>query len=217
MVAGLSSGEIATFDTATLKPLSISKAHEAPVTGLSFQRQAGMFASTAGGYDLRVWKRSAEGILEEKDLPDTPATSAAEAFSRAQSGGLLLWLLGSVRGFQIVGAPTLGAPPIIGGAESKFAKAARTIPPHCGSRVAFSANGRYLVSSANLMMCPDCIGTLAPAFLLFLTDLETGATKTVRDLGCEFSISPDGRLITTAGPGAPQIRDSVTGQQLPRD
>lgn len=217
LVAGLSTGEVAMFDATNLMLLRISKVHEAPVTGLAFQRQGGVFASTAGGYDLRLWKRSQEGGFEKGDPPVAAATSAAGTFDSAQGGGLLLWLLGTVRGFQIVGAPTLGAPPIIGGAESKFAKAARTIPPYCGSRVAFSADGRYLVSSANLMMCPDCMGTLAPAFLLFLTDLESGATTTDRDLGCEFSISPDGRTFTTAGPGAPQIRDIVTGQQLPRN
>lgn len=217
LVVGLSTGEIAMFDATSLELLRISKEHEAPVTGLAFQRQGEVFASTAGGYDLRLWKRRPQGGFEKGDSPVAAATSATETFDSAQAGGMLLWLLGTIRGFQIVGAPTLGAPPLIGGAESKFAKAARTIPPHCGSRVAFSASGRYLVSSANLMMCPDCLGTLAPAFLLFLTDLETGATTTVRDLGCHVSISPDGRTFATAGPGAPQIRDIATGQQMPHN
>ena len=217
LVVGLSTGEIALFDTTDLRLLRIAKVHEAPVTGLAFQRQGEVFASTAGGYDLRLWKRSPEGGFEKGDLPVAAATSAAAAFDSAQVGGFLLWLLGTVRGFQIVGAPTLGAPPITGGAESTLAKAAHTTPPHCGSRVAFSADGRYLVSSANLMMCPDCIGTLAPSFLLFLTNLESGVTTTVRDLGCEFSISPVGRTFSTAGPGAPQIRDISTGQQLPHN
>lgn len=215
LAAGLSTGEIAMFDATSLKLLRISKEHEAPVTGLAFQRAGGVFASTAGAYDLKLWKLAPDGGFEKGIPPVAAATSAAGAFDSAQGAGALLWLLGTLRGFQIVGAPTLGAPPILGGAESNFAKAARTTPPHCGSRVAFSESGRYLASTANLMRCPDCIGTLAPAFLLFLTDLETGSTVTVRDLGCEVSISPDGRTFAVAGPGAPHIRDSTTGQRLP--
>ncbi|WP_301103315.1 WD40 repeat domain-containing protein [Propionivibrio sp.] len=217
LAVGLSNGAIAMFDARNLKLLRVSKEHEAPVTGIAFQRKGEAFASTAGGYDLRLWKHSPEGGFEKGALPVSAAVSATETIDSAQGVGALLWLLGTIRGFQIVGAPTLGAPPIIGGAASTFSKAARTVPPHCGSRVAFSANGRYLVSTANLMMCPDCIGTLAPAFMLFSTDLETGATTTVRDLGCEVAIAPDGRTFATAGPGAPQIRDSATGKQLPQN
>jgi WD40 repeat protein len=215
LAVGLSTGEIAMFDATNLKLLRISKEHEAPVTGLAFQREGGVFASTAGGYDLKLWKRTPDGGFEKGVPPVVAATSAAETFDSAQGAGAFLWLLGTIRGFQIAGAPTLGAPPILGGAKSTFAKAARTTPHHCGSRVAFSANGRYVVSTANLMRCPDCIGTLAPAFLLFLTNLETGATTTVRDLGCEVSISPDGRTFAVGGPGAPQIRDTASGQRLP--
>lgn len=217
LAVGLSSGEIAMFDPKDLKLLRTSKEHEAPVTGLAFQKDGGVFASTAGGYDLRLWNRAAEGGFENAAPPVASATSSAASFENAQGFGAMLWLLGTIRGFQLVGAPTLGAPPILGGAESSFARAARASPHHCGSRVAFAPSGRYLVSTANLMKCPDCIGTLAPAFLLFLTDIETGKTTAVRDVGCEFSISPDGRVVATAGPGAPQVRDIVTGQQLPRN
>lgn len=216
VVAGLSTGELATFDTATLKLLHISKVHEAPVSGLAFERQGAVLASTAGGYDLRLWKFSPNGGFEPGDAPFSAAARATETFERAQGGGLLLWLLGTARGFQLAGAPTLGAPPLTGAAETKFAQAARTTPPHCGSRVAFSADGRYLASSANLMRCPDCIGTLAPSFMLFVTDLAHGTTTAVRDLGCEFAFAPDGQTFSTAGPGAPQIRDSATGQTIPR-
>lgn len=216
LLVGLSTGEIATFDTTNGTLLHASKVHEAPVTGLAFQRRNEIFASTAGGYDLRLWKLVPGGGFESSALPVAAATSAAGTVNQAQGVGTLLWLLGTMRGFQMVGAPTLGAPPVLAGAESQFARAARTSPYHCGSRVAFSATGRYLASTANLLACSDCIGTLAPAFMLFITDLETSATRTVRDLGCEVSISPDGRTFATGGPGAPQVRDSVTGQSLSR-
>lgn len=214
VVVGLSSGEIALMDSVNGQQLRLLKAHKAPVTGLAFAPDGTALASNAGGYDLRLWKRGEAGEFEKSTAPVGPE-SAADTLDRAQGLGALLWLLGTLRGIQIVGAPTMGAPPIVGGAESQLDKAARTTPFHCGARVAFSANGRYLASTANLMMCPDCIGTLSPAFLLFFTDLDSGKTTTVRDLGCEVSVSPDGRLFATGGPGAPQIRDAATGQRLP--
>lgn len=214
LVVGLANGEIAMFDVVSRTLLRIVKAHQAPVSGVAFQPDGMALASTAGGYDLRLWKQTAEGGFEKSELPAAATTSAAKTMEHAQGAGALLWLLGSLRGFQMVGAPTLGVPPVIAGAESQFAKAADITPWHCGSRVAFSGDGRYLVSTANLLMCSDCIGTLAPAFLLFVTDIQSGTTTSVRDLGCEVAIAPDGKTFATAGSGAPQIRDIVTGQRL---
>lgn len=214
LVVGLSTGEIALFDATSRTLLRMLKAHIAPVTGVAFQPDGSALASTAGGYDLRLWKRDPEKGFEKSAPPAGAAASAAGSIGQAQGAGIFLWLLGAIRGFQIVGAPTMGAPPIVAGPESQFANAARNSPFHCGSRVAFSGNGRYLVSTANLLKCPDCVGTLAPAFLMFLTELEKGATTTVRDLGCEVSIAPDGSIVAVGGPGAPEIRDSRTGQRL---
>lgn len=217
LAVGLSSGEIAMFETDAWKLLRVSKEHEAPVTGLAFQKQGSTFASTAGGYDLRIWERATGGGFAKSAQTPNAVSSAAETFGTAQVAGALLWLIGTVRGFQIAGGPTLGGPPILGGTESAFSKSGRVIPFHCGSRVAFSEDGRHLISTANLMKCSDCIGTLAPAFMLFMTDLETGKTETVRDLGCEIAVSPDSKTVAVGGPGAPQIRNIVTGQKIPLD
>ncbi len=214
MVVGLSTGEIAVFDLASRATLQTLRAHTAPVSGLAFRPDGVVLASTAGGYDLRLWKSNPDKTFEASDAAASAASAQAEV-DRAQGAGLLLWLFGTVRGFQIAGAPTLGAPPIVAGAQSQLARAARATPFHCGSRVAFSADGRTLASSANLLACADCIGTLAPGFLLFVTDLQAGTSTTVRDLGCDVALSPDGRTFTTAGPGAPQLRSSATGRQLP--
>lgn len=213
LLIGLSTGEIALYDGTSLQLLRTWKAHQAPVTGLAFGPDGKSFASTAGGYDLRLWKKDGAGSFDH-GAPPVTAADAAESLANAQGAGAFLWLLGTIRGFQIVGAPTMGAPPVVTGADSLFAKAARTIPPHCGSRVVFSANGRYLASTANLMLCPDCIGTLSPAFMLFVTDLETGKTVTARDTGCTVAISPDGRIVATGTAGKPQLRDSATGEVL---
>ncbi|MDE2584674.1 MAG: hypothetical protein KGN39_04690, partial [Betaproteobacteria bacterium] len=213
LLIGLSTGEIALYDGTSLQLLRTWKAHQAPVTGLAFGPDGKSFASTAGGYDLRLWKKDGEGTFDQGTPPVTPA-DAAESMAKAQGAGAFLWLLGTIRGFQMVGAPTLGAPPMVAGVDSQFAKAARNLPHHCGSRVAFSANGRYLASTANLMLCPDCIGTLSPAFMLFVTDLATGKTITARDTGCAVAISPDGRIVATGTAGKPLLWDSTTGQAL---
>ena len=213
LLIGLSTGEIALYDGTTRQLLRTLKAHQAPVTGLAFGPDGKSFASTAGGYDLRLWRKDGEDSFDH-GAPPVTAADAADSVANAQGAGAFLWLLGTLRGFQIVGAPTMGTPPVVAGADSQFAKAARTIPPHCGSRVAFSADGRYLASTANLMLCPDCIGTLSPAFMLFVTDLATGKTVTARDTGCAVAISPDGRMVATGVAGKPQLRDSATGQVL---
>ena len=204
IAVGLSNGDIAMLEASTGRLLSRTSVHRAPVTGVAFEASGRAFASTAGGYDLRLWQHAAGGELAA-GAPAAGAASAARAFENAQGAGALLWLLGTLRGFQIAGAPTLGAPPILGGADDALARAARSAPFHCGSRAAFSADGRYLVSTANLMKAPDAIGTLAPAFLLFVTDLRAGKTTSIRDQGCEVSISPDGTTFATGGPGAPML------------
>lgn len=90
LAAGLSTGEIAMFDATNLKLLRISKEHEASVTGLAFQREGGVFASTAGAYDLKLWKRTPDGGFEKGIPPVAAATSAAGAFDSAQGAGALL-------------------------------------------------------------------------------------------------------------------------------
>lgn len=214
VVVGLSTGEIATFDAGSRTPLDKSKAHEVPVTGLAFGADRAAIASTAGGYDLRLWKLNLMGGLDQREASLAAAASASASITQAQGFGVLLWLLGTIRGVQIVGAPTMSAPPFLAGAAGQFAKAARTIPHHCGSRVAFSANGRYLAATANLMTCAGCMGTLAPAFMLFVSNLETGATATARDRGCAVAVSPDGRIVAVGGAGAPELLDSMTGDRI---
>lgn len=214
LVIGLSSGELAIFDAASHALVHRFTGHQAAVSGLAFSPDGQVLASTAGGYDLRLWGRDAGNEFTGEALPLEPAADAADSMTRAQGMGTLLWLLGTVRGFQLVGAPTLGAPPNVAAPETLLGKAARAAPPHCGSRVAFSADGRYLAASANLMLCPDCIGTLSPAFLTFITDLGRKTTNTVRDQGCALAISPDGRIVATGGSAQPYLLDSATGQRL---
>lgn len=211
LVVGLSTGEIVIFDAASQMPLRTLKGHVAPVTGLAFAPDSASFASNAGGYDLRLWKQDPEGSFAKSAPPPSIAAGADTAITDAQGAAAVLWLFGAISGQAL----TMGAPPYIGGADSQLSRAARTTPYHCGARVAFSANGRYIASTANLMMCPDCIGTLAPQFLLFVTSLETGTTATAANRGCMVALSPDGRVVATGGAvGTPALLDSATGQPL---
>lgn len=216
IIIGLSSGEIALFDGITFALTHQFKAHELAVSGVAFAPDGRLLASTAGGYDLRLWQRNAKTGFEKADLPFAAAASADESVAQAKGLGTMLWLLGTARGFQLVGAPTLGAPPNMSAADAMFANAARTIPFHCASRVSFSADGRYLASTANLIPCRACIGRLSPAFLMFLTDLKSGVTNTVRDTGCEAAFAPNGEVVATGGPGIPLFRASATGQRWPK-
>lgn len=215
IVAGLANGELAIFNASNYALQQTLPGHQVAVTGVAFAPDGRVLASTAGGYDLRQWERQADGSFVAGKSPVAAAASAEETLSQAQGLGTLLWLLGTARGIQMVGAPTLGAAPNISAAEAMFIKAAKTAPHHCGSRVAFSADGRYLAATANLMLCADCIGTLSPPFLMFVTELATGKTVTVRDTGCAVSLSPDGRTVVTGGSGAPQRRRSESGETLP--
>jgi WD40 repeat protein len=215
IIVGLSTGEITVINISNRSVLKTLKRHAAPVTGLAFRPDGSVFASTAGGYDLQFWKRDSAGSFEMADPPFTAASVAQDSVGFAQGAGALLWLLGTVSGARIVGAPTMGAPPFMAGADTQFNRVARKTPFHCGPRVAFSANGRFLASTANLLECTDCIGRLAPAFMLFVTDLETGKTATARDRGCAVSLSPDGKIVTAGGVGAPALLDSATGDTLP--
>jgi len=217
LAVGLSNGQIVTFDVGSRTQLGTVKAHEVPVSGLAFGQDRTMLASTAGGYDLRLWKLDPGGGLEQTVPPLVAAAIAESSISQTQGLGLLLWLLGSARGFQIAGAPTMGAPPLMAGAGTQFANAARRIPPYCESRVAYSTNGRYLASTANLIRCETC-GSGLISYMLFITDLETGKTVTATNrTGCMVAIAPDGTYVAAGAMwqmGAPDLVDSATGERI---
>jgi WD40 repeat protein len=211
VLVGVSTGAIEVIDATSRAILGMLHGHEAPVSALAFAPDGQSFASSAGGYDLRLWKRS-----DGADFSSAPAPAhAAPSNAGARAAGKLLWLLGSVSGARLVGAPTMGAPPIVPGTDEQLGRAAHVTPYHCGSRVAYSADGRYLASSANTLLCADCLGTLAPPFLVFVTDLEKGTTVGARGGGCAISIAPDGGILATGGTvGVPELRDAMTAKRL---
>jgi len=209
VLVGLSNGDIEIIDAMSRAPKGVLHGHEAAVSGLAFAPDGQSFASSAGGYDLRLWKRSDGADFSKGAAP----ASAMQSNTGARAAGTLLWLLGSVSGARLVGAPTMGVPPNVPEADEQLARAARVTPHHCGSRVAYSRDGRLLASSANTLMCADCLGTLAPPFRVFVTDLQKGTTVGARGGGCAISIAPDGTTVVTGGTvGVPELRDAATAK-----
>jgi len=168
--------------------------------------------STAGGYDLRLWSRETTGQFEKSISLTAAAIEAASKGDDIQALGTLALLLSGAATARLGGVPMLA--PVGSEAEIEFATAARTSPYHCGSQVALSADGKIVASTANLLQCPTCIGTLAPPFLLFVSNLQSGVTHSMRINGCSVALSPDGRVAATMQMGAPRLRDTATGKTL---
>ena len=204
ILVGLSSGDIAVYSSANRQLIRTWKGHQVSVTGLAFAPDGKTLASSAGLYDPRLWRidsesQPAEGV-QNLDL----TTTAVQASRSTQAVVFLAWLLGTARGFQLVGAPTLGAPPV----STAAATAATRNSTHCGPRVAFSPDGRYLAATANLSM-------LSGEFQVFLTDLKRKQTRTIAGTyGCSVAFTRDSKFLITGGLGAPVLWDVETGQKV---
>ena len=206
VLVGLSSGEVAEFDVLTRQVTRILKGHAAPVTGLAFSTDGSAFASTAGRFDPRIWNRA-----ESSPVPRRFSELGGMGESLDKTGhdaqGLVLfaWLLGTVRGFQIVGAPTLGAPPVV---SPRIERAAHEPSPHCGPGVAYSPNGRFLAATANISL-------LSGEFHLMLADMTRNQGRVISGIyGCSVAFTRDSRFVVTGGLGAPQLWNAETGQRV---
>ncbi len=201
ILVGLSNGDIAVYNSANRKLIRTFKVHQVAVTGLAFAPDGKSFASSAGLYDPRIWKIDENLQLSNVPTSNDLASTAAKAGSGTQAVKLLAWLLGAARGFQLVGAPTLGAPPA-------SSPAARKTSPFCGPRVAFSPDGRYLASTAHLSL-------ISGEFQLFLTDLKSNQTRTITGVyGCSVAFTRDSKMVITGGMGAPVLWSTETGERL---
>jgi WD40 repeat protein len=201
ILVGLSNGDIAVYNSANRQLIRTWKAHQVSVTGLAFAPDGKILASSAGLYDPRLWKIDPESLSAEAVQNLHFMTTAAQASRSTQAVVFLAWLLGTVRGFQLVGAPTLGAPPVSTAAATRNSGL-------CGPRVVFSPNGRYLAATATLPM-------LAGSLQVFLTDLKSHKTRTIAGIyGCSVAFTRDSKLLITGGLGAPVLWDVETGQKV---
>jgi WD40 repeat protein len=173
---GLSSGDIAVYNPVNRELIRTWKGHKVSVTGLAFPPDGKTLASSAGLYDPRLWKLDTELRPAEPATSIDLSTGAAQENRGTQAVTLLVWLLGTARGFHLVGAPTLGAAPV-------FPDAAKEEPTHCGTRVVFSPDGRYLAATANLRM-------LSGDNQVLLTDLKSKQTWPLTGIyGCSVSFT----------------------------
>jgi WD40 repeat protein len=206
VLAGLSSGEIAEFDALTMRVTRILKGHSAPVTGLAFSPDGSTFASTAGRFDPRIWNRAESTPVPRKfSEVGGMGKSLDKASHNTQPLVLFTWLLGTARGFQIVGAPTMGAPPVL---SPKLEQAANEPSPHCGPGVAYSPNGRFLAATANISL-------LSGEFHLMLADMTRNEGRVISGIyGCSVAFTRDSKFMVTGGLGAPQLWNAETGERV---
>jgi WD40 repeat protein len=204
ILVGLSSGDIAVYRSANRQLIRTWKGHQVSVTGLAFAPDGITLASSAGLYDPHLWRIASELQSEEAISNLDLTTTAVEASRSTQAVVFLAWLLGTARGFQLVGAPTLGAVPV----STATATAATRNSTQCGPRVAFSPDGRYLAATANLPI-------LSGNFQVFLTDLKSKQTRTIAGIyGCSVTFTRDSKFLITGGLGAPVLWDVETGQKV---
>jgi WD40 repeat protein len=203
-VVGLSDGRIAIFDSVSRQLVRMLAGHSMPVYGVAFAPDGSMFASTAGQYDPRIWKADPKGEFTHGDRAAVGAATAAQASQeKLQALGGLAWLLGTIAGFHVVGAPTMGFPPVGSFAAARIAKAPYVLPDPkwCAPHVAFSPNGRYLASTGSFPGVGQ--GSLVELGIqLFITDLDNGQTRAQSLVDCSFGFTPDSRFVITGGLGA---------------
>lgn len=208
VLVGLSSGEIAEFDTFDRRVLRVLKGHSAPVTGIAFAPDGSAFASTAGRFDPRIWDRTESSTLPRRlaEIGEI-GESIGKAGQDTQALALFAWILGTAAGFQIVGAPTMGAPPVV---SPMLARAASEPSPYCGPGVAYSPDGRFLAATAHLSL-------VSGEFHVMLADMARNQGRVISGIyGCSVAFTRDSKFVVTGGLGAPQLWNVETGAKVDR-
>lgn len=205
ILVGLSNGHIVEIQVHSRHILRVLEGHNAAVTGIVFSPDGLTFASTAGQFDPRIWNRG-EKTPVARSMVDTGSMKDALGKAQRFTDALVLfgWLLGSARGFEVIGAPTMGPPPKL---RQGVERASRQTSQHCEPRIAYSPDGRYLATTANISL-------LSGEYHLLLVDLVRNQGRVISGIyGCSVSISQNSQFVATGGLGAPELRELKMGWQ----
>ena len=206
VLVGFANGEIAEHDANPARRVRVVREHAAPVTSIAFSPDGALFASTAGRFDPRVWSR-ADGDPVPRRMSEIAGVgdSIGQAERDTQIAMMFVWLLGTARGFQLVGAPTMGAAPLVSPALEYAAQQPAKL---CEPVIAFSPDGRFLAATANLSM-------LSGELHLVFADTARKQGRMISGLyGCYVAFAPDGRTMITAGLGNPRFWNVESGMPV---
>ena len=216
LFAGLSSGEIAQFDTEAGNVVRLLKnGHVAPVSGIAVSPDGSALASTAGRFDPKFWN-----LLDDPPCPrglseSPPVKERVEKFREgepARRGQEVMLTLLSIA-IAVAGAAAGGG----GGAAGIFLpdlsehdvlkEAATATPLDCSPRIAFSPDGRFVASTSS--------DTRLFGRAVVVADIKRNEGQVIKPIhGCSVAFSADSTFVITGGPAVPQIWDSETGQRL---
>jgi len=206
LFAGLSSGEIAQYETEAGTLVRVMKGHVMPVTGVAVAPDGSSLASTAGRFDPKFWNLRedmpvARGLAELQATKEASDQARDEIRKRAQGATILLSpALLFINPF-LIGAVLLeeGDMP---------AQAATSASGFCPTRIAYSPDGRYVATTAL------AIGRKGGPQLLLADVLEKKVQIIPGIFGCSLAFSADSRFVITGGPDVPQLWDAQTGQRV---
>jgi hypothetical protein len=145
-------------------------------------------------------------LRELEDLRGSLDRSRAESSRAAQGALLAIWLLSLAAVIAGAGAGVSGGflPPI-GPMEPSTTATTRSV---CHPQIVYSRDGRFVATTAPARSLTD-------RFQLVVADLAQQNARLIGGIyGCSVAFSTDSRFLITGGPGAPQIWNAETGQQV---
>jgi WD40 repeat protein len=213
--AGLSTGEVAQYDTAAGSVVRLlKKGHVVPVTGVAVAPDGSALASTAGRFDPKFWNLlddppQARGLSE---LP--PVKERVEKFREGepsrQGREFMVFLLSIAVG---VGAAVAGVAAPTGiyfpdlSRHDLLKEAATVASLDCNPRIVFSPDGRFVATTSS--------DTRLFGRAVVVADTKRNEGQVIKPIhGCSVAFSADSRFVITGGPDAPQIWDAETGQRF---
>lgn len=213
--AGLSTGEIAQYDTEAGSVVRLlKKGHVAPVTGVAVAPDGSTLASTAGRFDPKFWS-----LLDDppqprglSDLP--PVKERVEKFREGEptrrGQEFMLFLLSIAVG---VGGAAAGVGSPMGiffpdlSEHDLLREAATVASLDCNPRIVFSHDGRFVATTSS--------DTRLFGRAVVVADIKRNEGQVIKPIhGCSVAFSADSTFLITGGPAVPQIWDAETGQRL---